>query len=183
MGARELRASEGWREVGRGRRSGGTGKSERDDLRNRHGGRSAPKRTILDMRVTAAMLLAGGVGVQVLQRRLRVRTVRADLQQEWRSARRHEPERHIGPKQQDRKHQDGSRGTSTMTTWMVTNEAHTASSRCQSARVTATLGIIHRAGDRRPGGNSHPRPSPRNLLAPRCSLRRRTGTAVRGFVL
>lgn len=112
MGARELRASEGWREVGRGRRSGGTGKSERDDLRKGRSGRSAPKRTILDMRVTAAMLLAGGMGVQVLQRRLCVRAGRADLQQEWRSAHRHEPDRHIGPKQQDRKHHDSCESAS-----------------------------------------------------------------------
>ncbi len=50
------------------------------------------------MRMTASMLIPTGMGVQV-RRLLRVGSGGAELQQEWCAARRHEPERHMGPKQ------------------------------------------------------------------------------------
>jgi hypothetical protein len=67
------------------------------------------------MRMTAGVVLTADMVAQVLRRQLRVRAGGTDLQQERRAAGRHEPERHIGAKQQDGEHQACSEGASTIT--------------------------------------------------------------------
>jgi hypothetical protein len=65
--------------VGWGRCNQEAGRRERDELRNGRSGRSAAVRAILDMRMTAGVLLTGMV-VQVLRRQLRERAGGAELQ-------------------------------------------------------------------------------------------------------
>jgi hypothetical protein len=85
--------------------------------------------------MTAGVVLTAGMVVQMLCRQLCVRAGGADLQQERRAVRRHEPERHIGAKQQDAEHQAGREGAS-----MMMEQAHTAVARCQSVREFAIGG-------------------------------------------
>lgn len=89
------------------------------------------------MRMTVAMVPAAGLAVWVLRGQLRVGAGGADLQQERCAARRHEPDRHIGAKQQDGKHQAGSQGASMVTKSMMTSRVHTSRQQCQSARARA----------------------------------------------
>jgi hypothetical protein len=65
--------------------------------------------------MTVRVALTAGMVMQVLRRQLCVRASGADLQQERGAARRHEPKRHIGAKQQDGEHQAGGEGASAMT--------------------------------------------------------------------
>jgi len=86
-------------ECERGPRNDGCRRIKGDDVSNRGGGGRAAKRAILEMRVR------GRVVVPVMRKILRRVRSGAELQQKRRSARRHETDRYVGPKQQRRQQQ------------------------------------------------------------------------------
>src|ERR1700730_14976740 len=85
----------------RGLCSDGRRRREGDDVSNRTGAGSTAERAVLEMGVRSRMV------VPMMRRHLRLVSGGTDFQQEWRTARRHEADRHIGPKQQDDQQQAG----------------------------------------------------------------------------
>jgi hypothetical protein len=85
---------EGLRNDGRRRRKG-------DDVSNRTHGRSTAKRTVLEMGVSSRVVMPVVCG------HLRLVSGGTRLEQERRTARRHETDRHIGTKQEDYQQQAG----------------------------------------------------------------------------
>ncbi len=75
-----------------------------------------------------------GLAMHVVRRHLQLKPLRADFQQERRTARRHEAERHIGSKQ---KHGQGQTGCY-VSPPMMNERAHGSCAPCQSARLHAT---------------------------------------------
>ena len=74
---------------------------EGNDVSNRTGAGSTAERAVLEMGVRARMV------VPMMRRHLRLVRGGTHFQQEWRTARRHEADRYIGPKQQDDQQQAG----------------------------------------------------------------------------
>lgn len=72
-----------------------------DDVRNRPRGRCATKRTVRELAVTSRVV------VRMLRGHLRLVGGGTHFQQERRAARRHEADRHVGPKQQSHQQQAG----------------------------------------------------------------------------
>ena len=101
MSAREIDAQSQGFERDEGLRNDGRRRRERNDVRNRPGGRCATKRAVCELAVASrvVVLMMGG--------RLRMVSGGTHFQQERRTARRHEADGHVGPKQEDYQQQAG----------------------------------------------------------------------------
>ena len=83
------------------------GRLNTDEVGDGPCGRSAAERTNLKIGETLRDLRMAGLAMQAMHRCLQLKPLRADFQFEWRTARRHEAERHIGSKQKQRQRQTG----------------------------------------------------------------------------
>jgi hypothetical protein len=92
--AQRFERDEGLRNDGRWRRKG-------DDVSNRTGGGSTAKRAVLEMSVRSRVV------VPRMRGHLRLVSSGTHFQQERRTARRHEADRHVGTKQEDYQQQAG----------------------------------------------------------------------------
>jgi hypothetical protein len=101
MSAREIDAQSQGFERDEGLRNDGRRRRERNDVRNRPGGRCATKRTVCELAV------ASRVVVPMMGGRLRLVGGGTHFQQERRTARRHEADGYVGPKQEDYQQQTG----------------------------------------------------------------------------
>jgi hypothetical protein len=101
MGAWEIHAQSQGFERDEGLRNNGRRRSKNDDMSNRTGGRSTAERAVLEMGVRSRMV------VPVVCGHLRLVSGGTRLEQERRTARRHETDRHIGTKQEDYQQQAG----------------------------------------------------------------------------
>ena len=101
MSAREIDAQSQGFERDEGLRNDGRRRRERNDVRNRPGGRCATKRAVCELAV------ASRVVVPMMGGHLRLVSGGTHFQQERRTARRHEADGHVGPKQEDYQQQAG----------------------------------------------------------------------------